>query len=303
VRQQTIAEKVSCTGIGLHSGHPVNLSLLPAGAGTGIVFVRTDRDRPIEIPARAGAVRSTRLATTLGKGDVTIGTVEHLLAALYGLGIDNIRVEVDGPEVPVMDGSAAPFVYLLRSAGVHPQRAARPVMRVRRAVEIRRNDQHIRVEPGRGFRVHYAVEFDHPSIRRQELRFDSRRASHFDAEIAGARTFGFLEDVEALRQSGLALGGSLENSVVLDDDGVMNPEGLRWPDEFVRHKILDLFGDLSLLGMPIQGHVHVERGGHDLHLALVHALLDSPGSWRIQDSERRLGLAVDRSPLASAVEG
>jgi UDP-3-O-[3-hydroxymyristoyl] N-acetylglucosamine deacetylase len=303
VRQQTIAEKVSCTGIGLHSGHPVNLTLLPARAGTGITFVRTDQRQPIEIPAGAGAVRSTRNATTLGKGDACVATVEHLLAALYGLGVDNLRVEVDGPELPVMDGSAAPFVYLLRSAGLRPQRDARPLMRVRRPVEIRRNDQHIRVEPGRGFRVHYAVEFDHPAIGRQELRFDARRASHFDAEIAGARTFGFLEDVEALRRSGLAHGGSLENTVVLDSRGVMNPEGLRWPDEFVRHKILDLFGDLSLLGMPIQGHVHVERGGHDLHLALVHALLDNPDSWRIQDSERRRRLAVELSPLARVAAG
>jgi len=302
VRQQTIAEKVSCTGIGLHGGQPVHLTLLPARAGTGVVFVRTDQGRSIEIPARAGAVRSTRQATTLGKGDASVATVEHLLAALYGLGIDNIRIEVDGPELPVMDGSAAPFVYLLRSAGLHPQRDSRPVLRVRKPVEIRRGDRHIRVEPGRGFRVHYAVEFDHPAIRRQELRFDARRASHFDAEIAGARTFGFLDDVSSLRRAGLALGGTLENTVVLDAEGVMNPEGLRWPDEFVRHKILDLFGDLSLLGMPIQGHVHVERGGHALHLDLVHALLDNPGSWRIQDSDRRRVIGMDLPSLAGAAE-
>jgi UDP-3-O-[3-hydroxymyristoyl] N-acetylglucosamine deacetylase len=169
-------------------------------------------------------------------------------------------------------------------------------------LEIRRNDQLIRVEPGRGFQVRYAVEFDHPAIRRQELRFDCRRPSHFDAEIAGARTFGFLDEVQGLWRAGLARGGSLENTVVLDGEGIVNPEGLRWPDEFVRHKILDLFGDLALLGMPIQGHVHVERGGHALHLALVHALLDNPGSWRISDSTRRRSLPVDLSPLTGLPE-
>jgi len=282
VGQHTIAEKVSCTGVGLHSGAPVQVTLTPARAGSGIVFVRSDRGEPVEIPARPEQVRSTRLATTLGQGEARVGTVEHLLAALYGLGIDNVRVEVDGPELPVMDGSAAPFVYLIRSAGIHPQRAPRPLLRVRRPVVVRDGAQSASVEPARRFRVSYAVEFAHPAIGRQELEVEAPDVDRFERELSRARTFGFLEEVEGLRRAGFARGGSLANTVVLDARGVMNPEGLRWRDEFVRHKVLDLFGDLALLGMPIQGRVRIERGGHSLHQKLVCALLEQRDAWRLE---------------------
>ena len=297
MHQQTIAEKVSCTGIGLHSGAPVQLTLFPARAESGIVFVRTDGPEPVEIPARPGAVRSTRFATTLGRGDVTVGTVEHLLAALYALGVDNIRIEVDGPELPVMDGSAAPFVYLLRSAGIFAQREARPILRVRRAVEVCDGEQRIRLEPARSFRVSYAVEYEHRAIGRQEFELDGNDLERFDREVSGARTFGFLEEVQALWREGFARGGSLENTVVLDEGGVINPGGLRFPDEFVRHKVLDLFGDLALIGMPIQAHIRVERGGHSLHLKGVRSLLAQPDAWRIHDPIRGRGGAIDLGEL------
>jgi len=297
-RQQTIAKRASCTGIGLHCGAPVTVTLLPARIDAGIVFERSDLAGSAEIPANASAVRSTRQATTLGIGDATIGTVEHLLATLYGLGIDNVRVVVDGPELPVMDGSAAPFVYLVRAAGIHPQRAKRTVLRFRRPLEVRDGERWIRVEPARRFRASYAVDFEHPAVRRQEFDIDHWDAEDFEREISGARTFGFLNEVRALWDAGLAKGGSLENTVVLDDRRVVNPEGLRWPDEFVRHKVLDLYGDLALLGHPVEGHFRVERGGHSMHLKLVSAILENPDAWRVHEGDRSVPTPVDLMPLA-----
>jgi UDP-3-O-[3-hydroxymyristoyl] N-acetylglucosamine deacetylase len=285
--QQTLAERVSCSGTGLHSGAPVRLDLSPAREGTGIVFVRTDRTHAVEIPARASGVTSTRLATTLGSGDAGVATVEHLLAALYGLGIDNVRISVDGPEVPVMDGSAASFVYLIRSAGVRVQRERRAVLRVLESIEVEEAGRRIKIEPARGLQVSYAVDFAHPAIGRQELELDSLDARRFETEISSARTFGFLQDVHALWNAGLAQGGSLHNTVLLDDVSVMNPDGLRCPDEFVRHKVLDLLGDLALLGVSIDGHVKVECGGHALHHRLVAALLERPRAWRLRESRAR----------------
>ena len=284
--QQTIAEKVSCTGIGLHSGAPVQLTLLPARADTGIVIVRNDAGRCVEIPVRVGSLASTRFATTLGRGEDTVRTVEHLLAALHGLGVDNARIVVEGPELPVMDGSAASFVYLLRSAGLFAQRERRRVLRLRRPVEVRDGERWIRAEPAREFRISYAIDFDHPAIGRQCLEIEGSDPVQFEREVAGARTFGFLRDVRALWDAGLAKGGSLDNTVVLDDERIINPDGPRWPDEFVRHKVLDLYGDLMLLGMPLQAHVQVERGGHALHMALVSAILESPAAWRVQGGDR-----------------
>ena len=296
MHQQTIAEKVSCTGVGLHTGVPVHLTLYPARAGSGVVFVRTDLGAPVEIPARSDGVASTARATTLGKGDATVATVEHLLAALYGLGIDNVRVEVEGPEVPVMDGSAAPFVYLLRSAGLFRQREARRVLRVRRRIEIADGDRRISIEPARDFRVTYAVDFDHPMIRRQTRRFRPLDAECFEREISAARTFGFLREVHALWDAGFAQGGSFENTVVLDDQRVVNRGGLRWPDEFVRHKVLDLMGDLALVGMQLQGHVEVDRGGHALHQQLVCAIAASPDAWTVVEGG---GSAMSRFAVAA----
>jgi UDP-3-O-[3-hydroxymyristoyl] N-acetylglucosamine deacetylase len=290
--QQTLAERVSCTGTGLHSGASVRLELIPARAGTGIVFVRTDRTHAVEIPARPGGVTSTRLATTLGSGEASVGTVEHLLAALYGLGIDNVRVAVDGPELPVMDGSAASFVYLIRSAGVQVQREPRAVLRVLAPIEVDEGDRRIRIEPARGLRISYAVDFAHPAIGRQELKLDRLDPARFESEIASARTFGFLQEVRALWSAGLGRGGSLHNTVLLDDRRVVNQDGLRWPDEFVRHKVLDLLGDLALLGVAIEGHVKVERGGHALHHRLVAALLDKPRAWRLREAGPRRAPAL-----------
>jgi UDP-3-O-[3-hydroxymyristoyl] N-acetylglucosamine deacetylase len=296
--QRTIAEKISCTGIGLHSGQPVQLTLHPARAGSGVVFVRTDLPEPVEVPALHGAVTSTRLATTLGRGDATIGTVEHLLAALCGLGIDNVRVEVDGPEIPVMDGSSASFVFLIRAAGIFDQGVPRRTVRMRRPVEVRDGDRVIRIEPARDLRVTYSVDFTHPAIGRQQLRNLVIDDESFEQEICRARTFGFLREVEALWRNGLARGGNLDNTVVMDDVRVLNCDGLRWPDEFVRHKVLDLLGDLALLGMPIEGHLVVERGGHALHQRFVRALLEHPSHWTIE-SEVPLSRRAANARLAA----
>ncbi|HEY5656680.1 MAG TPA: UDP-3-O-acyl-N-acetylglucosamine deacetylase [Myxococcota bacterium] len=285
--QQTIAEKVSCTGVGLHSGAPAQLTLYPARANSGILFVRTDVLKPVEIPARSSEVSSTALATTLGRNAVSVGTVEHLLAALYGLGIDNVRVEVDGPELPVMDGSAAPFVYLIRSAGIFGQRERRTVLRVREPIDVVDGDRRISIEPARDFRISYAVEFAHPAIRRQEFHMHPVGPDCFEHDISAARTFGFLNDVTGLWGAGFARGGSLENTVLLDHEKVVNADGLRWEDEFVRHKVLDLFGDLALVGMPIQGHVRVERGGHSMHQKLVAAILANPQAWDVAEADKR----------------
>lgn len=284
VRQHTIAETVSCTGTGLHSGAPVHLSLSPAPVGSGVVFVRTDRADRAEIRGHPGAT-SDGLATTAGAGTACVGTLEHLYAALFGLGIDNLRAEVDGPELPVMDGSAAPFAFLLRSAGILVQRAARPVLRIRRPIEVRDGSRFARIEPARSFRVDYAVEFDHPAIGRQEYRLDAFDPLHFEREISAARSFGFLNDVRALWSTGGMRGFSLDNTVVLDAAGVLNRNGLRWSDEFVRHKVLDLFGELALLGVAIQGRIRVERGGRSLHRRLIAAIAASPNAWRIAARE------------------
>lgn len=300
MRQRTIAEKISCTGIGLHSGAPVQLTLHPARLDTGIVFVRSEGARTTEIPARADQVGSTQLATTLGASGVSVGTVEHLLAALYGLGIDNIRIEIDGPEVPVMDGSSASFVFLIRAAGIFEQRGARRVLRVKRPVEVRDGERFARVEPARGFRITYCIDFQHPAIGRQTLSGFELREGSFERELCRARTFGFLHEVQALWDAGLARGGSLDNTIVLDEHRVLNSEGLRMPDEFVRHKALDLLGDFALLGMPLEGHIRVVRGGHALHQKLMQALLHTPGACEVVTSARALAAPADRVGEARA---
>jgi len=271
--QRTIAEKIACTGIGLHGGRPVHLTLQPARVATGIVFVRTDLEPHVEIPARPELVVDTRMATTLGVGGATVGTIEHLLAALRGLGIDNVRVELDGPEVPVMDGSAASFVFLIRTAGIFEQNAPRRTLRLREPVEVRDGDRWARIEPGHGLQLSYEIDFAHPSIGRQAIERLELTPESFDRELSRARTFGFLRDVQALWGTGLGQGGSLNNAVLLDERVVLNRDGLRWPDEFVRHKALDLVGDLALVGVEIEGHVRVHKGGHALHQALVAEVL------------------------------
>jgi UDP-3-O-[3-hydroxymyristoyl] N-acetylglucosamine deacetylase len=279
-RQRTLAEKISCTGMGLHLGKPVQLTMVPSLPNTGVVFVRQLAGRAVEIPACPERVANTANAMTLARDGASVATVEHLLAALRMLGVDNVRIEIDGPEVPVMDGSSASFAYLIRSAGLFVQAEARSEIVIRKTLSYSDGLRSIRIEPCREFRVSYAVDFDHPAIGRQELHVPRFTAAYFEAEIAPARTFGFLHDVEALWKAGLARGGSLDNTVLLDARRVLNGSGLRWPDEFVRHKVLDLLGDLALLP-PIRGHVHVERGGHGLHMALMEEIRANPRASKL----------------------
>ncbi len=248
------------------------MRLLPAPADAGISIVRCIDGRRVEIPACPDSVVSTERATTLAQGGVCAATVEHLLGALYGLGIDNLRAELDGPELPALDGSAAPWVELLRRAGVREQAAARRVLALEREIEVRDGERWIRAEPAAGFAVAYAIDYAHPAVGRQELALEDDDPDRFAREIAPARTFGFASELGALREADLARGGSLACAIVVGERGVVNPEGLRFPDELVRHKILDLLGDLALLGLRLRARIRVERGGHRLHQALVAAL-------------------------------
>ena len=276
--QQTLRRSVSCAGIGLHSGNKATVSLKPAPAGYGIRFRRADLGG-LEIPARVPHVAGIHYATGLRVEGGTAETVEHLMAALAGLGVDNAIVDLHQPEVPIMDGSAAPFVYLLQEAGIRSLGVPRRWMRITRPVVIGEADKQIAVYPADEFRVSYTISFDHPLLRHQE-RTVKVTSEQFAEDLAPARTFGFLNEVEKLRQAGLALGGSLENAIVLGETGVLN-NPLRFEDEFVRHKILDAIGDLSLLGHPILGHVVVHRGGHALHTRLARTLLAESDAWRM----------------------
>ncbi|MGE5047036.1 MAG: UDP-3-O-acyl-N-acetylglucosamine deacetylase [Deltaproteobacteria bacterium] len=268
-RQRTFKQRASLSGIGLHSGAKVRLTLSPAPVDSGVLFVREG----VEVPALAEFVVDTNMNTSVGRDGVRIGTVEHLLAALAGCGIDNARIEVEGPEIPIMDGSSEPFVTLVREAGVHEQRAARRYLLVRKAVGVADGDKLARLSPARGkFSVNYTIDFRHPLITDQSYRMEVNEKS-FQKDIARARTFGFKRDVERLHEAGLARGGSLENAVVVDDFNILNPDGLRFPDEFVRHKILDALGDLSLLGMPVIGRFTAVKSGHALNHQLVRRVL------------------------------
>ena len=278
--QKTLAQRISCEGIGLHQGEPVRLTIFPAPANSGIRFIRADLSGRPMIRASYCQVVDSALATTLGVPGATISTVEHLLAALAGLGIDNARVEVWGPELPILDGSAAPFVRLLRRAGVRALRAPRTYCVIHQALEVVEGDKSIRVEPAWEPCLSYAIDFPHPLIGRQQLSF-RMRSEKFCREIAPARTFGFLKDVQALQAQGLALGGSLDNALVLTKAGLLNPDGLRFRDEFVRHKILDVIGDLALWGWPLHGHIRVTKGSHALHHRFLEVLSQRPQTWRL----------------------
>jgi UDP-3-O-[3-hydroxymyristoyl] N-acetylglucosamine deacetylase len=280
--EHTIDSSVQCTGIGLHSGKPVDLVLRPAAAGTGILFIRTDLDEDVRFPSRADWVVDTLRATTLGNGQVTLSTIEHLNAAFRGMGIDNCTVEVSGPELPVMDGSASPFVYLIQQAGLRPQRRMRRRLVISKPIEVRQGDRWARVIPSREFKLSVGIDYAHPAIGRHQLNDLRITPSFFTREIAPARTFGFLKEVQQLQALGLALGGSLGNAIVLDESSVVNREGLRFPDEFARHKVLDLLGDLALLGIPLQGHVKAMCAGHALHQALVAEIRANPSCWSIE---------------------
>jgi UDP-3-O-[3-hydroxymyristoyl] N-acetylglucosamine deacetylase len=283
--QRTLRRQISCAGIGLHSGHKVTLTLKPAAADTGIVFRRTDVG--IEIPATVKHVSAVHYATVLGRNGATVETVEHLLAALVSVGIDNVVVELTHNEVPIMDGSAAPFLFLVQEAGIKRLAAPRRYMKVTRPVQLAHSDKRIAIYPSDHFKVSYTISFDHPVLRHQS-RTERITELSFAESIAPARTFGFLKDVESLRQNGLALGGSLENAIVIGDAGVLN--ALRFEDEFVRHKILDVVGDLALVGHPIVGHVVVHRGGHALHTALAAQLLEERDAWLLVESPASVDL-------------
>jgi UDP-3-O-[3-hydroxymyristoyl] N-acetylglucosamine deacetylase len=279
--QRTIKKAVTLQGTGLHFGKEASVTLKPAGANQGILFRRLDLPGALPIEANFRNVVNTQMATTLGKGTTTVSTVEHLMAALHGFGIDNLLVEVQGPEVPILDGSSAPFCVALRTAGVQNQKAPRTLLAIKRRVEVKLAEKWAVVEPSNRFEVHASIDWDHPSIGFQEFHYIDGTTA-FD-EIASARTFGFLRDVAALKKMGLVLGGSLENAVVLDSALVLNPEGLRYPDEFVRHKALDALGDFKLAGIQVRGLFKLHRAGHDLHRSILAEVFKDPANYEIVD--------------------
>ena len=282
LKQRTLKTKIKTTGVGLHSGARVDLMLRPAAPDTGIVFHRVDLERPVSIPADALHVGETRLSSTLKHDGAAISTVEHLMSALAGLGIDNLHIDVAGPEIPIMDGSAAPFVFLLQSAGIVEQDAAKKYLRISTPVEVRDGDKWARFEPWNGFKLDFTIDFPHPMFGSENRQVVIDFAEHsYVREVARARTFGFMQDVEALRAAGLGLGGSLQNAVVLDDFRVLNAEGLRYDNEFVKHKVLDAIGDLYLLGHPLIGQYTAFKSGHGLNNALARALLQRPDAFEI----------------------
>ena len=302
IRQRTLKNVIRATGVGLHTGDKVYLTLRPAAPDTGIVFRRIDLAVSVDIPACPLNVGDTRLSTTLVKDGVRISTVEHLLSAFAGLGIDNAYVDVSAAEVPIMDGSAGPFVFLIQSAGIEEQNRAKRFVRIKRRVRVEDGDKYAMFEPYDGFKVEFAIDFDHPAFpSRTRAATVDLSATSFVKEVSRARTFGFLRDIEALRQQNLALGGSMDNAVVVDDYRVLNEEGLRYEDEFVRHKILDAIGDLYLLGHSLIGAFRGYKSGHGLNNQLLRALIADRSAWEEVTYEedgaasarvRRLQLAI-----------
>lgn len=280
VGQRTLKNSIRATGVGLHTGKKVLMTLRPGAPDTGIVFRRTDLPQPADIHAHAENVGETTLGTTLINGDAKVSTVEHLLSAFAGLGIDNAIVEVSAPEVPIMDGSAGPFVFLLQSAGIEEQRVAKRFIRIKKRVRVEDGDKWAQFDPFDGFKVNFEIEFNHPIFKRraQTASMDFSTTS-FLREVSRARTFGFMRDLEKLRSRNLALGGNLDNAIVLDDFRVLNEDGLRYEDEFVKHKILDAIGDLYLLGHTVIGEFSGHKSGHALNNQLLRKLLKDPSTW------------------------
>ncbi|HEX5055352.1 MAG TPA: UDP-3-O-acyl-N-acetylglucosamine deacetylase [Gammaproteobacteria bacterium] len=280
IKQRTLKNVIRATGIGLHTGEKIYLTLRPAVPDTGIVFRRVDFDRPVEIKALSTNVGDTQLSTALCKDGIKISTVEHLLSAMAGLGIDNAYIDLNAAEVPIMDGSAGPFVFLLQSAGIVEQDKPKKFIRIRKAVIVEESGKWARFDPFNGFKVGFTIEFDHPVFKssRQTAEIDFSSTS-FLKEVSRARTFGFIRDVERLRQQNLVLGGSLDNAVVVDDYRVLNEDGLRYEDEFVKHKILDAIGDLYLLGHSLIGAFTGYKSGHALNNLLLKKLLERPDAW------------------------
>lgn len=282
IKQRTLKNIIRATGVGLHSGQKVYLTLKPAPVDTGIVFCRTDLDPVVEIPARADAVGETVLCTTLEKDGVKVATVEHLLSAMAGLGIDNCYVELSAAEVPIMDGSAGPFVFLIQSAGIQEQEAAKKFIRIKREVTVTEGDRRATFLPFDGFKVSFGIDFDHPVFKgRSQNAVVDFSSTSFVKEVSRARTFGFMRDIEKLRSMNLALGGSPDNAIVVDDYRILNEDGLRYEDEFVKHKILDAIGDLYLLGNSLVGEFRGFKSGHGLNNKLLRTLMAQEDAWEV----------------------
>ena len=303
IRQRTLKNVIKATGVGLHTGEKVYLSLRPAAPNTGIVFRRVDLPEPVDIPATPQNVGETTLSTTLVKGNVKVSTVEHLLSALAGLGIDNAYVDVSAPEVPIMDGSAGPFVFLIQSAGVEEQNAAKRFIRIKKPIRVNDGDKWACFEPYDGFKVTFTIDFDHPAFSEdmQSASIDFSSTS-FVKEVSRARTFGFMRDIEALRKRRLALGGSMDNAIVVDNYRILNEDGLRYADEFVKHKILDAIGDLYLLGHSLIGSFEGYKSGHGLNNQLLRNLLNQADAWESVTFEDEGSLPICYSRLALAAK-
>lgn len=301
IHQRTLKNVIRATGVGLHTGEKVYLTLRPAPVDAGIIFRRVDLDPVVELKADPVQVGDTRLSTALKEGDVTVSTIEHLMAALAGLGIDNVYVEITSPEVPIMDGSAAPFVFLVQSAGVVEQTAPKKFIRVKKTVTIKDGDKWAKFEPFEGFKVSFSIDFDHPIFAKspQKATVDFSTTS-FVKEVSRARTFGFMHEVEALREAGLALGGSHDNAIVMDSYTILNDDGLRYEDEFVKHKILDAIGDLYLLGHQLIGEFSAYKSGHALNNRLLRALLSQPDAWELVTYDDPAEAPIAFMHLASA---
>jgi UDP-3-O-[3-hydroxymyristoyl] N-acetylglucosamine deacetylase len=297
LRQRTLKNSIRATGVGLHTGSKVLMTLRPADPDTGIVFRRVDLEPPVDLPARVAGVGDTELSTTLARGEARVATIEHLMSAFAGLGIDNARVDLSAGEVPIMDGSAGPFVFLVQSAGIDEQDAPKRFIRVRRPVRVEQGDKWAQFEPYEGFRIDFDIEFEHPYIKRraQHASIDFSTTSYL-REVSRARTFGFMSDIEALRRKNLTLGGSMENAIVLDEQRMLNEDGLRYEDEFVKHKILDAVGDLYLLGHSLIGAFRGYKSGHALNRKLMCALLEQTDAWELVTFE-------DEAAAPAAVAG
>lgn len=305
MNQRTIHSVIHITGIGLHSGHPVDLEFHPQPINTGVIFERSDIIASEPIPANAFLVQDTMMSSNLVFGGTRVGTVEHLLSAVAGLGIDNLLVRVSAAEIPIMDGSAAPFVGLLLQAGICEQEAPKKFLRMRRSVRVKVDDKWAELRPFEGFELNFEIDFDHPAIDKDfqhaQLCFSTQ---NFIEELSAARTFGFLKDIEALRKNNLALGGSMENAIVIDDSEVLNVEGLRFADEFVRHKILDALGDLYLIGYPILGRFNAYKSGHALNNLLIREVLSDPDNFEIVTFDDNVSCPVEYLPLSAiTIEG
>ncbi|HLZ34785.1 MAG TPA: UDP-3-O-acyl-N-acetylglucosamine deacetylase [Nitrospira sp.] len=296
--QQTLANSVSCAGVGLHSGQPVALTLRPAPPDTGIVFVNRNGHAGASLAASVEHLVPTELCTAISGNGFQVKTIEHVLAALAGLNVDNVYVEVDAGEAPVMDGSSAPFVKLIQSAGIVSQNRPQPYLKMTRPLEVVDGSRRIRIEPSATPRITYSIQYDHPLIQTQTYSYE-HSARAFESEIAEARTFGFLQEVEALWARGLGRGGNLDNTVVLSEDGILNESGLRFTNEFVRHKVLDLIGDFSLLGLPFIGHLIADRSGHALHTRLVKQILNHPECWVLLNTEHLASQAKTHPVIAT----